>query len=745
MTETGYWVIVASLAATVGACVQYYKASKEKKPNLQGARTLLHVGSAGIVFASFLLVILLVRHDFTNGYVFSYSSTDLPFHFLLSSFYAGQEGSFLFWVLCAALISPFLLKYTARRGIEAPVMTVYVLVQALLMLLLVVKTPFISVWEKFPNISSALPPTEGQGLNPLLQNFWMTLHPPVLFVGFSAMAVPFSIAVAGLWKRKYSLLTEYGFAWVLVAVTTLGIGIMLGAYWAYGVLGWGGYWGWDPVENSSLVPWITGVALIHTLLVGRKSHGLLRTNYALAVASFFLVIYSTFLTRSGILGESSVHSFTDPGMTVYALLVGVLGVLAILGFGLIAARWRSLKPSESDGGVVNRETALSVGVGVLLLSAIIILFGTSLPIFSKSSVEPAFYDSMNLPLAICIGLLMGLSLFVQWKSDLIGDIIRRSLKSLAVSLGVAGVLFWFGVQDWAMLLFAFTSVYALTVNAEFLGRLAKTGLHNVGGKVAHIGMALFFLGVISTGKYSETSHQTLPLHSPQEVLGHTMTYVGYTPLERGRFAFHVDVQKGNEQFRLSPQMFENGQQGIMRNPDIAMFLTRDVYVSPVSLSPGHDSHAHETYVIPKGGSVAIGDATAKFIRFAMDQHVDRAMMSDAGGMTIGSVLEVSNGKSTETITPVAVYKGEGPPEYEPSESRLLGARINLVSMNIGMGGSNPSTITVSVDRPSNHDDHPEALVIEASIKPYINLLWAGTILMLGGFVLAIIKRGKEPA
>ncbi len=267
-------------------------------------------------------------------------------------------------------------------------MGTFMAIQTLFLMLVFAKTPFKSIWDMFPGLSQSQVPADGRGLNPLLQNFWMVVHPPVLFIGFAAMAVPFSLAVAGLWKKDYTILPQQGFSWLLFATSVLGFGIMLGAYWAYGVLGWGGYWGWDPVENSSLVPWLTGVALLHTMLAQLRTSKYVRTNFALALLSFILVIYSTFLTRSGILGDASVHAFTDPGAMVYWLLLGFLAVLVLAGVGLLVARNAGMKPQHTDTMFLTRETSLGAGAIALVLVAAVTLFGTSLPIFSTTRVEP---------------------------------------------------------------------------------------------------------------------------------------------------------------------------------------------------------------------------------------------------------------------------------------------------------------------------------------------------------------------
>jgi cytochrome c-type biogenesis protein CcmF len=744
MTVLGFWVTVAAFIASLAATHSYYRNAHLKRYLFYPARDWMRISVAGVLVASVLLLALILRHDFSNGYVYSYSDTSLSFLLLISTFWAGQEGSFLFWALCSSLIALWLSSYTAKRKSEPHVMGVFMALQSFLLLLLIVKSPFRYTWEMIAGAPANQIPAEGSGLNPLLQNFWMVIHPPVLFVGFAAMSVPFSFAVAGLWRKNYQQWVPQAFPWVLFASVSLGLGLMIGAYWAYGVLGWGGYWGWDPVENSSLVPWITSVALIHTLLAQRRSEKFVRTNFFLAIISYFLVVYSTFLTRSGVLGDSSVHSFTDPGMTVYSLLVLYLAFIALLGFGLMAMRRKDLLPPRGATELVNRETALGAGTLLLILSAAVILFGTSVPIVSTTVVEPSFYDQTNLPIAIAIGLLIGFSLFVQWGTDDWKAMLRRSIFSLSAA-AVATVLLWFaGLQDKLFAVFAFTSAFALFVNLEIGLRTMKGNLVLLGGKFAHLGIAVMFLGMIATGRYSTTQHLSLALNAPQEALGYTLTYTGYQPTHDGKFAFHVSAEKEGKTFTLAPVMFDAGNQGVMRNPDIASFLTKDLYLSPVSLEQpdAHASHERETYTLPKGEAVSLGSVKATFVKFDMNAHSQEAMTTGEG-MTIGSVLELSDGKSRETVVPAMYYTGNGQPQSTPSSSKLINGDIQLVSMNVG-SSTEPSTVTVTVHRAhESHAPSPETLVVEASIKPYIGLLWAGTVIMTVGFFLAMVKRLKE--
>ena len=742
MTVLGHWLTILALFASLFSALGYLRAASTKGSRLSQPRALLYLSSLLVLLASALLATLLLRNDFTNGYVYGYSDSTLPLHFLLSSFYAGQEGSFLFWALCSALIALLLASYVRRHGSESAVMTVFLFVQSMLLLIVVAKSPFRSVWEMWPQVPPGQIPPDGRGLNPLLQNFWMVIHPPVLFLGFAAMAVPFSQALAGLWLDRRNLLSQQGLPWILFGVTVLGLGIMLGAYWAYGVLGWGGYWGWDPVENSSLIPWLTGIALLHTLLVERRTGRYPRTNVTLAIVSFLLVIYSTFLTRSGILGDASVHAFTDPGSAVYWLLLVFLSLIALSGLGLLAFRWSSLAPNGTTSSWLTRETALAAGAVALLLSAVVILFGTSLPIFSTTRVEPAFYDATNLPLVIMMTLLIGISLYTQWEEQDVRLTLRNSIRALVAALAVTVILFVGGMREGTTAALVFTAVFALFVNVDIAVTTIKGGILLLGGKLAHVGLALFLLGVVSTGKYSSTEQIQLPREQPVPALGHTLTYEGFSVTPDDKYLFRVRAEGNGNSFVLSPVMFEAGSQGIMRNPDISSSALRDFYLSPMSLEPSRDGGRTVELNLVKGVASEAAGAHITFARFDMGAHGTQGSAIGAEGMRIAAVIEVVKGKEREQLAPRMTYAADGTPAQEALSSRVLGGEVRLLRVNAGMG-STPSSIVVGLTQAGGGTSTPEILMVEASVKPFINLLWGGTGLMMVGFVLAIVKRWRE--
>jgi cytochrome c-type biogenesis protein CcmF len=254
-------------------------------------------------------------------------------------------------------------------------------------------------------------------------------------------------------------------------------------------------------------------------------------------------------------------------------------------------------------------------------------------------------------------------------------------------------------------------------------------------------MAVFFLGVIATGKYSDTEQIVLPKGSAVDALGYSFTYTGNAQRPDGKYEFTVRAERPGSVVDLRPVMFEAGEQGVMRNPDIASFPTRDLYVSPVSVQEEEGGHAHaRSYTLGKGQPAPIGDATVTFVKFDMGAHGAGAMGS--AGMRIGSQLEVVRGSEKETLIPVMVYVPNAAPDHEPAVSTLLGGTVRLTAMNAGMeaGGS---AVTIDIDDGHAAGPAGESLIVEASVKPFVGLLWMGCLLMLGGFGVSIAHRSKD--
>ena len=401
----GSIILTLALAFSIISMIMSFLNYRGYKNTLNYGRIAYHGMAVLVIAAAVFLWYAILTHQYQYNYIYSYSNNslrNLGIFQLASSFWGGQEGSFMLWLLLTSIVGIILQSYSSKRGdLEPRVMAVFTLATSFLLVMVSpwFKNPFEYIWAvptfvKVEHLNSqflSLPfiqqfyftdqssnqsfiqinkefvallsqagvsvnqfIIDGKGLNPQLLNFWMQIHPPILFSGFSMATVPFAFAIAALMKNDYKDWVRQAFPWMLAGMGVLGLGIMLGGYWAYEMLGWGGYWAWDPVENSSLIPWLVGVSGIHTLLVQKRTQAkggigkYVKTNLMLAVLTYVLVLYRTFLTRSGVLGDASVHSFVDPGMIVYLFLVLFIGTFILLGFGMIAFRWKSLNENIKD-------------------------------------------------------------------------------------------------------------------------------------------------------------------------------------------------------------------------------------------------------------------------------------------------------------------------------------------------------------------------------------------------------------
>src|SRR6266498_4025687 len=334
----GVIALWGALLAGLASIYFYFRADRGQAEALSLARSAYMAFATCIVAAAGTLMALLLQHRFDISYVNSYSSRDLPIYFLISTFWAGQEGSFLLWCFWGAIIGLFV--WRSAREQEAPVMIVYLSTFIGIVAILCKQSPF--------KLLPPPAPADGVGLNPLLQDPWMVIHPPVMFSGFASLSVPFAFAIAALWKKRWDGWVTRAIPWALFTFLALGTAVLMGGYWAYKTLGWGGYWGWDPVENTSLVPWLCTVALVHGMFLQRARKRHRKVNLIVACFAYLTILYGTFLTRSGILADFSVHSFIDLGITAWlvGILLGFVGLSALC----IAWRWREIPVTHEDDG-----------------------------------------------------------------------------------------------------------------------------------------------------------------------------------------------------------------------------------------------------------------------------------------------------------------------------------------------------------------------------------------------------------
>ena len=746
----------AACLISVAAYAQYHR--NGRRGLLTAGRTAYFITVASVLATAGYFLSLILTHQFQYTYVWSYSSRELSTPLLVSTFYAGQEGSFMLWTLYLSLIGVVLVLHSRSRGYEPEVMTFYGMIELALLTMLIVKNPFLLVWESWPGqVTAGFAPTNGRGLNPLLQNYWMVIHPQVLFSGFSSMAVPYAYAMAALLKRDYRNWIRPATPWLVFGATILGTGIMMGGFWAYETLGWGGYWGWDPVENSSLVPWLFCVASIHTTLAQRKTGGFLRTNLVLAIMCFIMVLYSTFLTRSGVLGETSVHSFVDPGMWAYWLLIGLIVVFTGLAAAFLWRRWKEIpRPAESvRRSLYTREVALFIGSAALVIAALLITAGTSSPIITdilhgtKSAVDTSYYVTTIVPIAIVIALLTGIGQLLWWNRAS-GQQFWKALRAPALlALGTTLVLVFVRVSDPLVALFVFAAAFALFANVQVGLRIARGNPKFAGGSVAHIGLAVMFLGFVASAKYDRKETIALAQGKPVlSALGYTLTYTGYRPIDKERYAFQVNVERGDQHYTVAPIMYYTAyNDGLMRNPDIANLYTKDFYLAPLSLEQKSDTAGEQAIELRRGETKMAGALRITFVDFDFPV-MQKAAMLEGKEVRIGARLLVKAGSDRERpCAPAKIIKA-GEQRDEPVK---IGDswELSIAALHPDREAKENSRVTIGVKDlhagGGGEASQGDVLMAEASVKPFINLVWSGVIIVLVGFLVTVVRRGQEAA
>ncbi len=700
-------------------------------------RLAYHGMTLVLALASVFLLVAILTHDFRYDYVGRYSSSELPLVYLVSAFWGGQEGTFLLWALFSALIGYALFR--KRSWEPAAVMACY-MPTVLFLIGLMVDIPGLFRSGGNPFRLAVPVPLEGFGLNDLLQDPWMASHPPAVFVGYAALTVPAVLAFVALLKRQEERWLGAGLRWGLVGFISLGVGIVLGGFWAYKTLGWGGYWGWDPVENASLIPWIVSAALIHGLLVQRATGALRRTNLVLALACYWLVVYSTFLTRTGVLAKFSVHSF-EAGTSFWAVPVNV-DMLAALALVLAAGVYALLRRGGAAAPAVDTKLAwpllLLLALVVLSISAAVVFWGTTYPLPSSFLGKPGTYDASwynrwNLPLYLVLLGLLSVGPFLSW----IGRPFREWGKHLAlpvvvgaVGCGTAAALGYRGAGELALFFVALT---AMTANVVRLVLVACGNWMHAGAAAAHVGFGLMFVGIVASGAWGEKNEVRLPLGQPVESAGVTLTYRGHVggsePKDRWRIAV---MRPGETEELLEVRMYskgagEDGRPQTMRFPAIHRELSRDVYVAPLALEDAGEANA---LVLVRGRAVPYRDATLTFVKFETtgsgEQHV----------MTVHAKISIARGSQQEIVSlPMKLEAGRLAGEAVAPKS-LPGVSLKLDRIAVEQG-------LVVVETDDGSSGASEVLVVDASVKPLIGLLWAGTMLIGLGCTLAAVRRYLE--
>ena len=504
MFTLGYALLIFTAVATAAAMLAYLPGVRKGpgRPLLNVARPALYLAVLGVVATAGWLWHLILSHQFQYSYVYRYSNLEMPFKYVVASFWGGQEGTFLLWALYGGLLALFL-RFKARQY-EAPVLFFYLGINLFLFLMLLKANPFALLSQT---------PVDGQGLNPLLQDPWMTIHPPIMFFGFASLGIPAAYAMAAMVKEDWDNWIRRAIPFTTFGVMALGTGLLLGGYWAYSILGWGGFWGWDPVENSSLVPWLFAVALLHNQVIQMKKGIFRRINLFLAMLPFVLLTYSTFLTRSGVLADFSVHSFTDLGINQF--LVAFMVVFLGGGLSLFVFKFRRIPVDKAEAPFFSREYFMFLGSLAFGLFALFVLLGTSSPLITRitgnpSNVQPVFYNRMGVPFAIIFAVLMGVSPYLFWSRSEFRTALRRMAGPLALGLISIPLVYLAGVKNPGYLAMVAAGIFATVANlwAAFLAM--RQNWSAAGGYLAHVGIGLAVVGILTSTAYGDKETVVLP-------------------------------------------------------------------------------------------------------------------------------------------------------------------------------------------------------------------------------------------
>ncbi len=737
------WLGLVALSAS-SLCYFFLLAKPDDFGARIGSRLGVIVFTACVTLAGILLMLSILRHEFIFSYVARYSSRDMPLIYQISAFWAGQEGSFLLWVFLGAWLG-LLLCFTAGRQ-EPRVMLVYNLNNLFLMILLIKQSPF---------HMASVAPVDGNGMNILLQDPWMAIHPPIVFLGYAAYAIPFAYATAALWDRDYDGWIKPGLPWAIFAYVTLGAGIIIGGFWSYKVLGWGGYWGWDPVENASLLPWLAGTALVHGMILQNTKGHLRKTNFFLVTFSFLLVIYCTFLTRSGILADFSVHSFVDLGIT--GLLVLFMAVFIVLSFGLMAIRWMDLPvPVNKKIFYFSRESGFIAAIVLLCLSCLVTGLGTSAPLITRMMAQAAkvstdFYVQTNLPLAILLLALLSFVPLMAFGRNTPSQLIRK-LPWAAVGVVIALVVtVWHGISDIRGLLIAIPAGGTTGLNLALTASLMRRRFVLSSGALVHLGVGLMFLGIIASSLYDRSEKERFYQGVATPAFGYEITLATPRVLGHGkgeRLELPLEIKKGEKRFIVRPDIYvehkAGGQPQRFVHPYIKRGIISDLYISPIDYDSGKKRPPSNQIVIQKGQTIHRDPYTITFSDYDIQSGMGQG---GSTGVSVGARLEVVY-KKEKPVSLVPVFKmGSSKDSNRPV--RLPGdetAFVSLIRIN-----ADDKTVTLLYDGPKGEPlekqqdaEKPKASVIlDVSLKPGMTLLWVGTFLMLFGGVVGIVRRRQR--
>jgi len=802
--QLGHFFVVLSLVSSLVAAIAYFISSRsgnalEETSWKNIGRTAFIIDAISVMIVFSIIFFIISNHYFEYHYAWNHSDTTLEPKYLLSSIWEGQEGSFLLWTFWHAVLGIILMR-TAKKW-EAPVMTVISTVQFCLATMIlgiyvfnikIGSNPFILVRNS--GVLDAAPfffdsetgllrkdylgfiqEKGGNGLNQLLQNYWMVIHPPVLFLGFASTLIPFAYAIAGLWRKDFTSWTKQALPWTLFSAAALGLGIMMGAKWAYESLTFGGYWAWDPVENASLVPWLILVAGLHTQIIFNATGHSLRPTYFFFIASFLLILYSTYLTRSGDLQDTSVHAFTGSGMNWH--LRAFVFAFLIPSFVLYAIRYKQIPFIAKEENTYSREFWMFIGSLVLFLSSLFIILFTSLPVINKifgtkftvgEEIE-FFYNRIQIFVAIVLGMLTAVTQYLKYKNTDKKYLVKKLLVPtiitvvITIAVGIFGNINYdkYGAGFLAAIYIAlFAAMYSVVANASYIWGGLHGKVKTAGASIAHVGFGLFLVGVLvsSANKQVLSMNFLNPLNfgpdsKEKGVENLTLfqgiktdmgkfwaTYSGDTTDENGKktfFLIEMEKKDGSEKFTLYPDLIKNtkGQQGFSNNPDSKHYWNKDIfsYINYTDkMMEGEDTSQF------RSSSMQVGDTNYYSGGYMVLDRVTVNPSDESHKFTSKDTAIMAE----LSVTAIDGRKAGAKPVYYLKNNQAHYVLDTVLSQGLAIGLSrvvDSRHIEISVKESNRLTPFVALKVLQF---PYINLVWVGTVLMISGFIMSIFRRIK---
>ena len=741
--QIGHILIVLGFVASIVAAISYFFATRDQMNNIGSedsswklmGRISFSVHSLSVFGVIGIIFYIMLNQYFEYWYAFEHVSKSLDQRYIFSAFWEGQEGSFLLWMFWHVVLG--LILMVKGKEWETSTLAVVALVQIFLSSMLlglhfgpndfkIGSNPLALVRDVqniplFANPNYKIP--DGQGLNALLQNYWMTIHPPTLFLGFASTLIPFAFAIAGLWTKRHKSWIKPMLPWALFSGAILGTGILMGGAWAYEALSFGGYWAWDPVENMSLVPWIVLIAGIHTALVARSTGYSIKATYIFMILTFVMIVYSTFLTRSGVLGDTSVHAFTEMGLEWQ--LVIFLFFFIILGFGLYFARSKSIPTKDKEESLYAREFWMFVGSLVLIFSAVLITFTTSIPVYNKiatffnpdmipvSAPEDVIghYNKYQIWIAVFIGLLAAISQFLRYKEQ--STLKSSHFKKIGIHFGISALiaiaLTWFSttivnINAWQYVILMWASIFAIITNADYLVTVIKGNWKVYGSALSHIGFGIMIIGTMASGLnkdiisaktlmnvnliegFSEDDagkNVLLRKNLPTQMGDYLVTYYNDTIDRQMRF-FDINYKRLNddkevvEEFNLRPNiLYDKGFTKIeASNPSTKHYVHRDIFthisaLPRAEMEPQFAKELEDSLQYLKY-DIGLGDTTFTENYYVVFEEYDRNPITASyrpmqGDVAVGAKLVVRKVDSDSSWTAMPVYLQRGNSQYEVAD------------------------------------------------------------------------------